>query len=111
MAPCMAIDIGGTTTLILPTITGLYKIPLLQWTLLSGTYDGSNCRWYINGNLANTTAASGTLVVGTGPYCIGGVPAAGQFHQGLVDDCRVDSGVVRSQSYYQSMYNLGVGHY
>ncbi|MCD6013653.1 MAG: type sorting protein, partial [Flavipsychrobacter sp.] len=53
-------------------------VPINTWTQITGTYDGSNLRLYVNGSLVATAAASGTpwnsgenLYLGMDPGCSG----------------------------------------
>lgn len=41
--------------------TGATELPLNAWTHLAGTYDGSTATLYVNGLVAATTAAAGTI--------------------------------------------------
>jgi len=86
-----------------------YQIPLNQWTLLAGTYDGATMRAYFNGLPAGTQAKSGNIDYGTGgPYYIGGYASGGNLVNGIVNDVRVES-TVRSAAYLRNMYLRGVG--
>jgi hypothetical protein len=89
---------------------GNYGIPLLQWTLLTSTYDGTTFRSYINGTLSESTSVTGVVDYGThGPWMIGGIQAiSGSYLNGRVDEFRFES-TVRSQSYIENMYKQGVG--
>lgn len=103
-----AIAVGGSY--VQPTQTGVFRIPLHQWTLLAFTYDGTNLRSYINGALSGTTSFPGQIDYGThGPWDVGGVSNAtiGQYWDGHIDDIRVEN-VVRSQSYLEAMYKTGL---
>jgi hypothetical protein len=104
-----AMTIAGT--LYQPSISGIYKIPAGRWSLLAGTYDGSNIKWYINGVLASTTAVTGSVDFGShGQYEVAGFSNAPgtQSFNGIVDDVRIEN-IARSQSYLQYMYNTGTG--
>jgi len=101
-----AFTTGGTIHQ--PTISGNYRIPLYHWCHLAFTYDGSNGLFYIDGSLANTTAASGTIDYGThGPWEVGGLHTSVQFLDGDVDDIRVES-AVRSRQYVENIYRTGL---
>ncbi len=64
-------------------------LPLNTWSFLTGTYDGSNLRLYVNGQLVNTLGASGPITTSAGPLRIGGDALLGEYFQGLIDDIRV----------------------
>src|SRR5262249_29244104 len=59
------------------------------WSQLAATYDGSNLRFYINGNLVSTLGVSGLLTSSSGPLRIGGNSIWGEFFNGLIDDVRI----------------------
>lgn len=102
-------NVNGTLS---QTSTGAQaKVPIGEWTLMATTWDGTNLRSYLNGNLVLTTPVAGTnLGFGThGPWYVGGTPPlTSQDIDGFIDDVRVES-VVRSQTYLQTMYKQGVG--
>ncbi len=55
-----------------------------------GTYDGTNLRLYVDGNLVGTQAATGSISVSTGVLRIGGNNVwPGEFFQGRIDEVRV----------------------
>lgn len=85
--------------------------PLNQWCLLALTYDGTNLRSYMNGNLVGTTSTGGGNIDwgNHGPWQVGAVTlSSAQSTDGKIDDVRIES-VVRSQAYFQTMYKYGVG--
>src|SRR5262249_21991041 len=59
------------------------------WTHLAVTYDGSNVRLYVNGNLTSTTPATGSITTSTNPLQIGSDSIYGQSFNGLIDEVRV----------------------
>ncbi len=62
------------------------------WHHVAGTYDGSELRLYIDGELVATTAHSGTINSTTHNVYLGGnSEASGRFYDGLIDDVRVYS--------------------
>jgi hypothetical protein len=70
-------------------LLGTSALPRNTWTHLAATWDGSTLRLYVNGTLAASRAATGTLPNSTGPLRIGGTSVAKQFFKGLIDEVRV----------------------
>jgi hypothetical protein len=74
-------------------VRGATAVPMNAWTHLATTYDGTNMRFYVNGNLVGTTAGSGSINVANGALRIGGNNSAplgqGEFFKGLIDEVRV----------------------
>src|SRR5690606_19665942 len=70
------------------------ELPLNQWSHVVTTYDGSEKRIYINGDLDIATAVTGTLGTG-GDVTIGALAAdrdnTDRRFDGLIDDVRVYS--------------------
>lgn len=62
-----------------------------SWYLLTGTFDGSAMKLYINGTLEHTTLVSGSLAVNNSDLKIGAIPGfeTGYFFDGLIDDVRI----------------------
>lgn len=102
--PVAQIYVGSSQVAIAPSDT---FIPVFGvWYLYSATYDGSLLKLYVNGNLVTTTSTSSSIT-GTAPYKIylgNNAPINGPA-LGYITDCRIDSGIVRSQNYYKDMYN------
>ncbi|HEY3181756.1 MAG TPA: LamG-like jellyroll fold domain-containing protein, partial [Gaiellaceae bacterium] len=69
--------------------SGISTLTLSTWTHLAGTYDGSTVRFYVNGILAGSTTASGTLNQTSDPLRIGADLTWGEYFQGKIDDVRV----------------------
>ena len=59
------------------------------WTHLAATYDGAAVRVYVNGTLAGTTPATGSMPASTGPFRIGGNGIWDEFFSGHLDDLRL----------------------
>ena len=70
-------------------VSGTAAIPLLDWTHLTATYDGSMIRLYVNGTLAGSVAATGTLVASADPLRLGGTAVWGEFFLGRMDEVRI----------------------
>ena len=62
-------------------------VPIGEWTHLTGTYDGSMARLYVNGQLVNESAFTSNIGEGTTGLYIGG-NWGGYFH-GLIDEIRL----------------------
>lgn len=61
-----------------------------SWSLLTGTFDGTTMRFYINSVLFATTATQTDLDATTGPLRIGQQKTgAGRWFNGSIDDVRV----------------------
>src|SRR5262249_26764774 len=56
---------------------------------LAATYDGSNINFYVNGVLAGSGSATGTITTSTGALRFGGNSIWGEFFSGLIDEIRV----------------------
>jgi len=88
------------------------KLTLGVWHHLGMTWDGTTLSGYIDGNLIGTgTGGSGALQQGPGPWIIGVNPSnAAQEYcpYAIFDDVRMAS-TVRSASWFQQVYQSGVG--
>lgn len=88
-----------------------YSIQLNTWTLLSCTFDKNTTLGYFNGSLAGSTAVGSNVSIdwGThGGWDIGGnSKSPGDQFRGFIEDVRFET-VVRSQAYYQQMYQYGL---
>jgi glucose/arabinose dehydrogenase len=62
---------------------------LNNWTHLATTYDGANLRFYVNGTLISTTAATGAIDTSNGVLRIGGNSIFGEYFKGLIDEVRI----------------------
>lgn len=70
------------------SITG-YKVN--TWTFLVGTYDGSTMKLYMNGELINSTSATGNIDVASGSMLIIGTrtQSTGNTFNGKLDNLRI----------------------
>ena len=66
-------------------------VPTGRWSFLTGTYDGSNIRLYVNGQLSATLAASGGAVQSNAPLRIGGNSLWSEWFSGLIDEVKIYS--------------------
>jgi hypothetical protein len=96
---------GAATLCFLVNVSGVgyvaatYPVANLSnstWYHVAGTYDGSNAKLYVNGNLVATTVQAGTGVAQVAmPLCIGSeastgsCSAAGTWFSGKIDDVRI----------------------
>ncbi|MBI2326254.1 four helix bundle protein [Candidatus Collierbacteria bacterium] len=97
---------GGITGAYVETTTAISDS---VWTYLTVTYDGSNIRFYINGKLDKTSAASGTLLTGDNGVGIGANLSTASVltpFSGGIDMLRV-WGYARSAAQIAYDYNRG----
>ncbi|HEY3181372.1 MAG TPA: LamG-like jellyroll fold domain-containing protein [Gaiellaceae bacterium] len=83
-------------------------LPLSSWTHLAQTYDGTTVRLYVNGALAASTSASGSLLNSSDPLRIGGDQTWGEWFGGRIDEVRIYSRAL-SQSEIQADMNTAIG--
>ena len=72
-----------------PVAQGGSQLPLNVWTHVAATYDGTTLRLFVNGVLAGTRAASGSILTSGNPLRIGGNTVWGEYFAGRVDEVRV----------------------
>jgi hypothetical protein len=82
---------------------GTSALPLLTWSHIATTYDGSALRLYVNGTLVRTTATSGSLTVGSGALTFGGNSLWGQWFRGQLDDIRIYDGALTQAAIAKDM--------
>lgn len=80
-----------------------------EWFHILGTFDGSDMRVYVNGNLEGTASAS-NINDGIGGIYIGGQATSGQYWDGSIADVRVYSRVLSPQE-VQTLYEWGSEDY
>lgn len=68
---------------------GTSVLSLNTWTHLTTTYDGTSLRMYVNGTLARTVSAPGTIATTADVLRIGGSSNGGNYFSGLIDEVRV----------------------
>ena len=68
---------------------GSGALPVTAWTHLAVTYDGSAVRLYVNGTLASSKVATGSITTSANPLQIGGDSIYGQYFAGTIDEVRV----------------------
>jgi uncharacterized repeat protein (TIGR01451 family) len=64
-------------------------LPINTWSHVVGTFDGTTLRFYLNGALVGTNAASGPLNSGSGPAYIGRLGQNLYPFQGTIDEVAV----------------------
>ena len=79
------------------------------WTHVAGVYDGSTLKIYINGELDNSTAASGNHTDSNGNFAIGrlGVYTLNWYYDGLIRNARVWN-VARTQQQIRDNMNVDI---
>ncbi|MCI0669398.1 MAG: LamG domain-containing protein, partial [Myxococcaceae bacterium] len=73
----------------LRTVHGTSRLPLNTWTYLTGTYDGTTLRLYVNGNQVASQAVTGVMVTSNAPLRMGGNSIWGEFFSGRIDEVRI----------------------
>jgi hypothetical protein len=69
--------------------SGPSQVPLNTWTHLAMTYDGMTLRMYVDGQLVDSQAVSGTITTSTNPLRLGGNAVWGEYFAGLIDEVRL----------------------
>jgi len=75
----------------------------VTWTHLAGTYDGTTVKVYVNGVLAGSAPASGSIGVSGSPLSIGGTAAYGEYFNGRIDDVRIYNRALSAAEIQQDM--------
>ena len=75
------------------------------WVHLAGTYDGSNFKMYVDGQLVNTQASATGVSNNTQPFTIGSWSGENKFFKGDIDEVRVWN-VARSTAQIQQFKDL-----
>ena len=70
-------------------LRGPAALPLDTWVHVAATYDAANLRLYVNGTLAASEAATGSISTSTGALRIGGNNLWPEFFQGRIDEVRI----------------------
>ncbi|MFL5877789.1 MAG: LamG domain-containing protein, partial [Solirubrobacteraceae bacterium] len=71
------------------TANGPSALPVGQWSYVTGTYDGSALRLYVDGVLKATKNTSGTVTASAGALRIGGNSVWGEWFNGAIDEVRI----------------------
>src|SRR5262249_13866102 len=74
-----------------PNVTSATTLQVGVWYQLTGTFDGTNLRLYVNGNLEATTNSPGSIHTNTHPFYIGRADVGGgnRYFSGIIDEVRV----------------------
>ena len=59
-----------------------------QWYYIAATYDGSDMKLYINGEVDNSSSRTGNIDAGAGNLLIGG-NSGGRYLDGKIDEVRI----------------------
>jgi hypothetical protein len=85
-------------------------LPVNTWTYLTGTFDGTTMRLYVNGNLVGTLETSAPIDVTDGVLRIGADHSwPGEAFPGAIDEVRIYNRAL-SQSEIQVDMNTPVVH-
>lgn len=82
----IASSIGGTQRKTYLTSNTLDSVMNNTWNMITGSYDGSTLKFYINGQLVRTLAITGPVNYSTDPLYFGTTGSAGQNFKGNIDD-------------------------
>ena len=103
--PQFRVDAGGVGKAALSSV----ELAAGGWYYITGTYDGSNVRIYVNGVDRGSTAASGALTTNNDPVAIGAewtvnMATEDREWNGYLDEARI-SGSARSAGWIATEYN------
>jgi hypothetical protein len=84
-APAVYLDNGTEVG----TGTGPSSLPVGAWSYVTGSYDGSTLRLYVDGVLKASKASTGTTKTSSGPLRIGGNALWGEWFNGALDEIRI----------------------
>jgi len=80
-------------------------IPMFdEWYLITMTYDGTNLKLFVNGQLKNSKSVSGNLKINNRVFSIGSDNGSQKFFNGSIDDVRI-YGKALSQAEIQFIFN------
>ncbi|MFA5908367.1 MAG: LamG-like jellyroll fold domain-containing protein [Vicinamibacterales bacterium] len=82
--PAGYINTGGSDL----AAIGPSNLAVNTWTHLALSYDGATMRLYVNGSLANSRSAAGSIQTSTGALRIGGNGVWGEYFAGSIDEVR-----------------------
>jgi hypothetical protein len=102
--PIVSVRQGGNTY----WTPGAAQVALNNWSHLAATFDGSNLKMYVNGTLASTLSAPGSISVSANPLRMGGNSVWGEWFDGRIDEVRIYNRVLL-QSEIQNDMNTPIG--
>jgi len=77
-----------------------------KWYHVVGTYDGSEMRLYVNGELKDTKSVSGSIITNDAPVSIGRLPTD-DYWNGIIDEVRIYNRAL-SEEEIRALYERGV---
>jgi hypothetical protein len=87
------------------TITCNTILNVSQWYNVGATYDGSNLKLYLNGNLVISQAASGAIAADASLLTLGRNPiASNKFFKGKIDEVRVFNSALTASQLQRMVY-------
>lgn len=91
------------------SVVAASSLAVNAWSYVTGVYDGANAYVYVNGVLANSAAATGTLANNNLGWAIGRLSAsqAANYYTGSVDEVKVLSRALSADEVLAE-YNAGV---
>ena len=90
------------------TVVSNTQVPLNQWTHISGVYDGSFVKVYVNGRLDNVASYIQGIFSGTNPLAIGSLVNGNQaWFNGKIDEVEVRSDAQGPQIVFLNVTNIG----
>lgn len=101
--PSFKITTGST----LQTVTAGSAISSSTWHHLVGTYDGTNAYLYVDGVLAQTTAATGAISTNNSVWTIGRTVGGASHFDGTLDEIKVFSRAL-SANEVKAEYDAGI---
>ncbi|GIW59894.1 MAG: hypothetical protein KatS3mg087_0960 [Patescibacteria group bacterium] len=82
-------------------------LPLNQWSYITGTYDGSSMRIYLNGVLQTQYSYTGTITTNDNPVYIGNSSTSARHFDGKIDDVKIYNYARTSK---QIIEDMNAGH-
>lgn len=73
----------------LQSVTGTTTLDLEEWYFIAGTYDGSDIKIYVNGNLENLKAVTGNIAYDGQHVYLGRVKVNDSYFTGQIDEVRI----------------------
>ena len=87
------------------TLTYNTALNVSQWYNVGATYDGSNLKLYLNGNLVATQAASGAIAADASLLSLGKNPVANtNYFKGKIDEVRVFNSALTATQLQRMVY-------